>query len=64
MVTINGIKTDLDGINFMEYLISSGYETKRIAVEFNGNILSKSDYGKIILTDGDIIEIVSFVGGG
>jgi len=61
---INGEKNYVDGKNLLEYMISFGYDTKRVAVEFNGNILPKSDYDKIVLSDGDRIEIVSFVGGG
>lgn len=64
MVLINGERTATDGKNLSEYLISSGYDTKRVAVEFNGNILPKADYDKTVLCDGDKIEIVSFVGGG
>ena len=64
MVMINGEKNYVDGKNLLEYMISFGYDTKRVAVEFNGNILPKSDYDKIVLSDGDRIEIVSFVGGG
>jgi len=64
VVMINGEKNYVDGKNLLEYMISFGYDTKRVAVEFNGNILPKSDYDKIVLSDGDRIEIVSFVGGG
>lgn len=40
------------------------YPIQRIAVEINGNIIPKSKYDTTILKDNDIIEIVSFVGGG
>ncbi len=64
MVMINGEKTDVDGKNLMVYLTTSGYDTKRVAVELNGAILPKSDYDKTVLLDGDKVEVVSFVGGG
>jgi sulfur carrier protein len=35
-----------------------------IATEINGEIIPKSKYEKIVINDGDKIEIVSFVGGG
>jgi sulfur carrier protein len=35
-----------------------------VAVELNAGIVSKADYGKRLLSDGDKIEIVHFVGGG
>lgn len=64
MVTVNGEKRDSEGGTILDYLISYGYDIKRVAVEFNGNILPKGDYDKTVLSDGDKIEIVSFVGGG
>ena len=36
----------------------------RIAVERNGNIVLKSQYNKVILDDGDTLEIVHAIGGG
>lgn len=64
MVTINGIPVESVGKTIMEYLKSADYDTKRIAVERNGEIVPKSDYGSTVLADGDTVEVVSFVGGG
>lgn len=64
MVKINGVHLDTAGITLTEYLQSSGYDVRRIAVEQNGAIIPKSRYKETILTDGDTLEIVSFVGGG
>ena len=36
----------------------------QIAVEHNYVILDKEDYAKVVLKDDDILEIVSFMGGG
>ena len=36
----------------------------RIAVERNGEIVPKRLYGETVLQDNDVIEVVSFVGGG
>lgn len=35
-----------------------------VAVEQNLEIVSKADYGQRVITEGDKIEIVHFVGGG
>ncbi len=64
MVKINGVDTDVAGKSVAEYLASSSYDVKRVAVERNGDIVSKAQYDKTILCDGDILEVVSFVGGG
>ena len=37
---------------------------KRIAIEKNGMIISKSEFQRITLQDGDQLEIVGAVGGG
>lgn len=64
MVTVNGTPVESAGKTIMEYLESADYDTKRIAVERNGEIVPKSDYGSTVLADGDTVEVVSFVGGG
>ena len=64
MVKVNGEKLNIEGKTVAEYLIDSGYDIKRIAIECNGEIIPKARYGDRILQDGDIIEIVRFVGGG
>lgn len=64
MVKINGNTTDIAGKSLAEYLATTDYDTKRIAVERNGEIVPKAQYGEVILKDGDTVEVVSFVGGG
>ena len=63
MTRINGKNTDISDITFAEYLEREGYSL-RIAVEVNGEILKKQDYSATKIKDGDVIEIVGFVGGG
>ena len=64
MVKVNGTELDIAGKTISEYLSSTNYDPKRIAVERNGDIVFKSQYDAIVLEDGDSIEVVSFVGGG
>ena len=64
MVKINGVEREADGQSLYAYLLSSNYDIKRIAVEKNGEIVSKVKYESTMLEDGDSLEIVSFVGGG
>ena len=64
MVTVNGVAMDIVGKSVAEYLSTTNYDPKRIAVERNGDIVFKSHYGETVLEDGDNLEIVSFVGGG
>lgn len=64
MVKINGTECNVCGKSLAEYLKSENYDEKRVAVERNGEIVSKSKYGETFLEDGDTLEVVSFVGGG
>ena len=64
MVKANGTELDIAGKTVSEYLETTNYDPKRIAVERNGEIVFKSQYDETILEDGDSLEIVSFVGGG
>lgn len=64
MVTINGENVNADGKTIAEYLEATDFDIRLIAIERNGEIIPKSQYGEIILKDGDSVEVVSFVGGG
>ena len=64
MLKINGESLDLAGVTLADYLAGSDFDARRIAVELNGVIVPKSAYAATVLADGDVIEVVSFVGGG
>lgn len=64
MVKINGTEYDLSGKTLAGYLADSKYDSRRIAVERNGEIVPKSLYEQTVLRDGDSLEVVTFVGGG
>ncbi len=64
MVKVNGEFKDVAGKTIGEYLSTTNYDVRRIALELNGDIVPKGDYDNTVLAEGDSIEIVSFVGGG
>ncbi len=64
MLTINGQSVDAAGKTVAEYLAEAGYSTVRIAVERNEEIVPKAKYAETVLADGDVVEVVNFVGGG
>ena len=64
MICINGEKIEKAEILLSGYLEENGINPQRIAVELNGEILPKAQYSNTVLKDGDIVEIVNFVGGG
>ncbi|MBR5319928.1 MAG: sulfur carrier protein ThiS [Peptococcaceae bacterium] len=62
---INGAEVTLpDDTTLLDYLEQNQYKLERIAVEYNGEILSRDQYETVVLQSADVIEIVSFVGGG
>ena len=62
---INGQEYALTKVmSLQELLEEQGYRSNLVAVELNGAIVKRSEYGSTILTAEDKLEIVSFVGGG
>ena len=64
MVLINGKNTSADGKTVSQYLEEANFNPQTIAVELNEDILPKPQYGETVLKDDDVLEVVSFVGGG
>ena len=64
MVLINGVSLDVAGKTVAAYLAEAGYDTQRLAVERNGEIVPRAQYDAVIFQEGDRVEIVRFVGGG
>ena len=65
MIYVNGNQmSNVDNLSLSDYLVREGYTISFVAVECNGSIVPKIQYEEKILTDGDVIEVVSFVGGG
>lgn len=64
MVKVNGEEQNAANKTLADYLATTCYDPKRIAVERNGEIVPKAQYKDTVLQDGDTVEIVSFVGGG
>lgn len=64
MVQINGKPVDAVGKTILEYLQTTSYKLESIAVERNEEIIPKSKYSEVMIQDEDVIEVVSFVGGG
>jgi len=64
-VTINGDERSFsDGLTLSALLEELGIDPRKVAVERNMEIVSKSTYGETEITDGDKLEVVHFIGGG
>ena len=64
MLKINGKPVDAAGVSLAEYLDRENFDTRKIAVELNEEIVPKKNFAEVILQDGDVVEIISFMGGG
>lgn len=64
-IILNGENTEQeDGISIAGLLTRLNIGLERVAVEVNLDIVPKASYETRLLSDGDKIEIVHFVGGG
>ncbi len=64
-VTINGKKQACDkGLTIVELLDSLGMNSRAIAVEINQQLQPRDTHCLVEVNDGDILEIVTLVGGG
>jgi thiamine biosynthesis protein ThiS len=62
---INGEEKEIaDGLTVIALLEDLKIRPARVVVERNREIIPREDYGTTLLTDGDTLEIVHFVGGG
>lgn len=62
---VNGKETELkSSITLTGFLAAHNYRAELVAVERNGQIVPRTEFGAVVLQDGDELEIVSFVGGG
>jgi len=64
-ITLNGESRDIAaGMTVADLLRDIGIEPRKVAVERNLEIVSKSSYDTTPVEDGDKFEIVHFIGGG
>ncbi len=62
---VNGKEIEFKrGMTLAEFLAAHNYRAELVAVERNGQIVPRAEFGTVVLQDGDELEIVSFVGGG
>jgi sulfur carrier protein len=65
ILTLNGKQESIDKPLSLDALVAAkGLCPDKVVVEHNFSIISKEDWPKITLKDRDMIEIISFVGGG
>ena len=65
-ILINGNNRQLDGeyMTISTLVVTLNLVGKRLAIEKNGEIVPRSQFDAVLLSDGDKLEIVGAVGGG
>jgi thiamine biosynthesis protein ThiS len=64
-ITVNGKPKEINGtITVAALLESLQLDVARVAIELNREILPRAAFTDRMLTNGDTLEIVQFVGGG
>ena len=69
-ITLNGLPYEIDdeknkmSFSVEDLLIKLKLEPSAVAVELNGMIIKRQDYGATPVSDGDKVEIIRFMSGG
>jgi sulfur carrier protein len=64
-IQLNGKKISIkSNFSIQDLLDKYKMVNKKVAIEHNGTIISKINYKKKYLRNGDKVEIVHFIGGG
>lgn len=64
-ITLNGEPRSIaEGTSIAALVADIGLNPAKVAVERNREIVPRSTLADVLLADGDVLEIVHFVGGG
>lgn len=63
-VKVNGEQYETETGTIAQLLAERGMVPGRVAVEVNLKVIRKAEYDTCRLSEGDVIEVVNFVGGG
>jgi thiazole synthase len=64
-ITVNGERRELPGpVSVSELLNDLGLKPEHVAVEVNKALVTRSRHSETVVTQGDVLEVVTLVGGG
>ncbi|MCX7677379.1 MAG: sulfur carrier protein ThiS [Alteraurantiacibacter sp.] len=63
-LTVNGEPRRPSAATVADFVRELGLKVSKVAVEHNGVVAPRSTLEEVRLADGDVLEIVHFVGGG
>ena len=63
-IQFNGKIEDTQAKNLEDLIVSKNIDIANVVIEHNVNIIEKNKLSSIILQENDVVEILSFIGGG
>jgi thiamine biosynthesis protein ThiS len=64
-VTVNGAAREVpEGMTVRDLVVHLGFDGGPVAVEKNAAVVPRAEHAGAVLSEGDVLEIVHFVGGG
>ena len=64
-ITLNGDRFELEqALSVTALLEKLEIDPRRVAVEHNLSIIKRQTFDRVVVDEGDTVEIVNFVGGG
>lgn len=64
-IQLNGERYDIPNPLTIDALLARlDIDARRVAVELNELVVKKARYGETVVGEGDVVEVVNFVGGG
>jgi sulfur carrier protein len=63
-VVINGKQENIEAVTVKDIVDARELDTTGLIIEHNGKIIKQENWGSKKLDQGDILELLSFVGGG
>jgi sulfur carrier protein len=64
-LTVNGKAREVaSGITVRELIVELGLADGPVAVERNLEVVPRAEHARAVLAEGDVVEVVHFVGGG
>ena len=63
-IQVNGEPREVDAFTILDLVQALSLDPRKVAVERNLEIVPKSTFPSTLITEGDRLEIVHFIGGG
>ncbi|MFO7885159.1 MAG: sulfur carrier protein ThiS [Desulfobacteraceae bacterium] len=63
-IHLNGSIVSISACNIDTLVHEQGLDPRSVVVEYNNKVIPQREWDKTVLCQGDVVELLSFVGGG